>query len=115
MAVAMFVRFTGISLQQYDRLMASFELDASPAVGEVLHVAAETRDGVDVCEVWQTRKTAESFVRDQLEPRLTELSLQPDVEFSIMPLHNLFAPDIDTIERIGAVSLPAVAAGAILR
>jgi hypothetical protein len=32
----------------------------------------------------------------------------------VLPLRNVFAPDIETIERIGAVSLPARQAGAAL-
>ena len=31
-----------------------------------------------------------------------------------MPLHNLFAVEVETIERMGAVSLPAHYAGAAL-
>jgi hypothetical protein len=37
------------------------------------------------------------------------------VEYAICPLHNLYAPDLDAIERIGAVSLPGLAPGAALR
>jgi hypothetical protein len=115
MAVAMFMRLTGISALEYDRAIASLELDVSPAIGQVVHIAGEHRDGLLVCDVWQTRETAESFVHDVLEPQFAALKMRPQIDTEILQLHNLFAPDLDTIERIGAVSLPAYAAGSVLR
>lgn len=115
MAVAMFMHLTGMSPSQYDRVIARLELDVSPPAGQVLHVVAEAAGGVEVCDVWHTRETAEAFVRDRFEPGCAGLGLRPRVECEVVPLHNLFAPDLDTIERIGAVSLPAFAAGSALR
>jgi hypothetical protein len=115
MAVAMFMTLTGASPEQYDRLIASLDLDASPAIGQVLHLAAEAPDGLDVCEIWQTREAAEAFVDEHLWPKLAQLGIGAEIQFRVLPLHNLFAPALDTIERIGAVSLPAASAGSILR
>ncbi len=114
MAVAMFLRLP-VSTGTYDRLIASLELDVSPPVGEILHVAAETSDGLEVCEIWQTREAAEGYLHGVLEPALYRIGARDPVEFAVFPLHNLYAPDLDTVERIGAVSLPGVAAGAIIR
>jgi hypothetical protein len=93
--------------------MEEFDFDVSPPAGEILHVAAEGANGIEICEVWQTREAAEGFVNDVLGPRLAALTGQQEVQYSIHPLHNLFAADLDTIERIGAVSLPGMVAGAI--
>ena len=114
MAVAMFVRLP-IAPRAYDRLVATMELDANPPAGEILHFAAETADGLDVCEIWQTREAAESFLYGVLEPALHQLGIDQPVECAICPLRNLFVPDLDTIERIGAVSLTGVAPGAVFR
>lgn len=110
----MFLRLF-IAPPAYDRLLATMELDVNPPAGEILHFAAETADGIDVCEIWQTREAAESFLHDVLEPTLHRLGIEEPVEHAICPLLNLYAPDLDTIERIGAVSLPGVAPGAIFR
>ena len=111
MAVAMFMRLTGISAREYDLAIASLELDASPAAGHIVHVVGETSDGLVVCDVFQTRETAESFVQRAFGPRLAALQPRAGLDWEILPLRNLYAPDVDTIERIGAVSLPAYAAG----
>jgi hypothetical protein len=114
MAVAMFIRLP-ISLPAYDHMLANMDLDVSPPAGEILHFAAETADGVDVCEIWQTYEAAENFLHTVLEPMLHVVGVHDPVEYAICPLHNLYAPDLDAIERIGAVSLPGLAPGAALR
>jgi hypothetical protein len=114
MAVAMFFTLR-VSAPAYDRLVQSLEWDVTPPIGEIVHLAAETPDGIEVCEIWQTREAAEGFLRDVLEPRLRQFGANQPVDYAIYPLHNLYAPDLDTIERIGTVSLPGVAAGAIFR
>jgi hypothetical protein len=114
MAVAVFVRYTGVSLSEYDALMAHFGFDASPPIGEILHVAAEAPGYLDVCEVWQTEEAAETFIEERLRPALRAQGAPADLDVRIAPLHNLFAPDMETIERIGAVSLPAHVASSVL-
>jgi hypothetical protein len=114
MAVAMFLSLR-VPAGTYDRLLQSLEFDVSPPIGEILHLAAETPDGLEVCEIWQTREAAESFLRDVLEPKLKQFGANEPVAYAIFPLHNLYAPDLDTIERIGTVSLPGLPAGAIFR
>ena len=114
MAVVMFMTLR-VSAPTYDRLVQSLEWDASPPIGEIAHLAAETPDGIEVCEIWQTREAAEGFLHEVLEPRLMQFGANESVDYAIYPLHNLYAPDLDTIERIGTVSLPGVPAGAIFR
>src|SRR6478672_7019004 len=114
MAVAMFMTLR-VSVPAYDRLLQSLDWDVSPPIGEIIHLAAETPDGIEVCEVWQTREAAEGFVREVLTPALAQFGARETIDYAIFPLHNLYAPDLDTIERIGTVSLPGVSAGAIFR
>lgn len=114
MAIAMFVRSPRLGPGQYDRLVASLDLDANTPIGQLLHVAAEGPDGVECVEVWQTAAAALAYLGNRLTPALAALRVgEPEVE--LMPLHNLFAPDLDAIGFIGSVSLPAHAAGAELR
>jgi hypothetical protein len=114
MAVGVFIHYEGVSLRDYDRLMARFGFDARPPAGEILHVAAEESGHVEVFEVWQTAESAEFFIAERLRPALAELVGDADVEYRIAPLHNVFAPDMEMIERIGAVSLPAHVARSLL-
>jgi hypothetical protein len=45
---------------------------------------------------------------------LTAAGVRVEVSVDVLPLRNVFAPDLDTLERIGAVSLPARSPGSAL-
>jgi hypothetical protein len=110
MAVAMFMHWPGITAGQYDAVMARLELDANPAAGGVLHVAALTDEGLEVCDIWQTEQAFHGFLEHRLLPVAQELELEGEPEVRLVPLHNLFAADADMIDRIGVMSLPAAVA-----
>jgi hypothetical protein len=107
MAVAMFMHWPGITAGQYDSVMARLELDANPAAGEVLHLAALTDEGLEVCDVWQTEQAFHGFFQQRFLPVAHELDLEGEPEITLVPLHNLYAADADMIDRIGMLSLPA--------
>jgi hypothetical protein len=114
MAVAVIIRYPNLSPTIYDDAIASLDLDANPPAGAVLHVAAEAEGGLVVTEIWRTEQTFQAFYDYRLVPALRThgMATQPQVE--VAPLHNLFAVEMDTVERMGAVSLPATYAGAAL-
>ncbi len=107
MAVALFMRIPELSIDRYDRMMVGLELDANPPAGVILHIATEAVGSVNVCEIWQTPQAAESFVEHRLQDALRSQGVKDPLSYRIEPLHNLFAPDLDMIDRIGSVSLPA--------
>jgi hypothetical protein len=113
MAVAFIIRTPELTPLRYDEVIARLELDSEPSVGQILHAALETPDGIVVHEIWQTVAAGLHYVEHRLAPALRAARAgEPAVE--IVQLHNLYAADLDTIERIGAVSLPAHAPGAAL-
>jgi hypothetical protein len=107
MAVAMFMHWPGITANQYDSVMARLDLDANPAAGGLLHLAAVTEEGLEVCDVWQTEQAFHGFLERRLLPVASELDLQGEPEIKIVPLHNLYAPEPEMIDRMGMLSLPA--------
>ena len=110
MAVAITMRWPGMTGDQYDALMARLGLDANPAAGGVLHVAAVTDEGVEVCDVWQTEQAFSSFLEQRMFPVVSELGIGGEPDVRVIPLHNLYAGDPDMIDRIGAMSLPGAVA-----
>ena len=110
MAFAMFMRWPEITSDQYDSVMARLDLDVNPAAGAVLHVAALTEDGLRMCDVWQTEEAFRGYVEQRLMPVAKELELPGEPEVEVVPLRNLYAANPDVIDRIGAVSLPAMVA-----
>jgi hypothetical protein len=111
MAVAMFMHWAGVTADQYDAVMARLELDVNPAAGSVLHLAALTDEGLEMCDVWQTEPAFQGFLEHRLLPVVEALEIEGEPEIELVPLHNLYVADGDMVDRIGAVSLPAVVAG----
>ena len=110
MAVAMFMHWPGVTSDQYDAVMARLGLDANPPAGGIMHMAAVTDEGLDVCDVWQTEQAFTSFLQQRLLPAVSELGISGEPDMTVVPLHNLYAADADMIDRMGAVSLPAAVA-----
>jgi hypothetical protein len=107
MAFVLYTRVPELDLARYDRMIMELELDASPPAGAILHIASEGAGSVNVCEVWQTREAAESFVERRLRDAVSAQGVKEPLSYRLEPLHNLFAPDMDMIGRIGGSSLPA--------
>ncbi len=113
MAVTVFARYPGLGPQLYDEVVATLDLDASPPIGAILHLAGNGADGFQVVEVWRTEQSFHAFHDRFLQALQFRGYLSPPT-VEITQLHNLFAVEMETIERMGAVSLPATYAGAAL-
>jgi hypothetical protein len=118
MAVAVLARYPNLTPEKYDEIISSLELDANPPAGAILHLASEGDGEVVVSEIWRTEETFRAFHDTRFRPALLlhvvegEPQVEPQVE--ITPLHNLFVVEMELIERMGAVSLPATFSGAAI-
>jgi hypothetical protein len=111
-AFAMLTRYAGANIDQFDDALAACHLDADPPVGQILHAVVQTPEGIETWDVWQTEETAHAFVEQRLAPALRDVGINEEPEIRVYALHNLFVPDMDTLGRIGAFSLPPSRAGA---
>ncbi len=113
MAVTVFARYPGLSPNVYDEVVATLDLDANPPIGAILHLVGEGKDGLEVAEVWRTEQAHQAF-HDRFLSALQMRGYLSRPTIDVAPLHNLFAVEMETIERMGAVSLPATYSGAAL-
>ena len=107
MAVAIMHAPARLATETYDRVVSRMDLDAMPAPGEILHIAAEAAGCNRGLRRLADPRGCRRFVERRLRPALAAEGHAPSIEVRAMPLHNLHACDLDTIERIGSVSLPA--------
>jgi hypothetical protein len=106
----MFMHWSGVTPGQYDALMERLELDTNPAAGGVLHLASLTDEGLEVSDVWRTEEAFRSFLEHRLLPTAHGLGIDGEPEVQILQLHNMYAADPDTIDRLGMMSVPAAVA-----
>jgi hypothetical protein len=81
-AVAVVMDFVGATLPQFDRLLESLRLspDGPGVTGSLFQWSRHTPDGVRVTEVWQSHDYFEVFLREEIEPRLSEVGLrEPEI------------------------------------
>ena len=114
MAVAVVARYPDLTPETYDQVIASLDLDVNPPAGAILHVAGNGDSGFVISEIWQTEQTFRAFFDYRFRPALRVHGVHTEPTVEVAPLRNVYAPEMDTVERMGAVSLPATHAGAVL-
>ena len=80
--VAVVMDFVGATLPQFDQLLESMRLSpGGPGLaGSLFQWSRRTPDGVRVTAVWQSHNHFEVFLRDEIEPRLSEAGLrEPEI------------------------------------
>lgn len=89
MAVAIEMRFTGATLEQYDEVIRLMGLeDGTPPNGAIFHWVAETDDGIHVVDVWETAEQFDVFARDQIGPFSAQAGFQGPPEMTRYTVHN---------------------------
>jgi len=106
MGTVMLMEWPGLTQEQYDRVMTNLGLDKNPPTGAIFHVAGFTGGSLRVLDVWDSQQAFERFQNERLTPAVQKAGItsQPKVQF--FPVHNLYAPNIETIKKAGASSLP---------
>ena len=114
MAVVVFAKYSTLTPAKYDEVISALDLDANPPAGLIAHVAGDS-DGTTVAtEIWRTEQTFRAFYDYRLRPALLMHAVEGEPRFEICELHNTFVPEMEAVERMGAVSIPATYAGAAL-
>ena len=106
MATVMLMEWPGMTQEQYNRVMSNLGLDTNPPAGAIFHVAGFTAGSLRVLDIWDSQQAFERFQQDRLTPAVQKAGIagQPKVQF--FPVHNLYTPNIETIRKAGASSLP---------
>jgi hypothetical protein len=112
MAVATYWRWPGVSREDYDAVLQRLALDGNAPAGSILHIAALTETGIEVCDIWQTERAFIGFLEGRLMPAAQEVGIETMPEYRFEPLYNVFAADADMLDRMAAVSTPAFAGAA---
>jgi hypothetical protein len=107
MAVAMVMEWQGMTQDQYEQALKAMELDDEPADGGILHIAGPGLDGWRVVDIWESQEAFERFQAERIAPAAAEAGLIGEPRIQIFPIHNIFAPGVEEIQRIGATSLPS--------
>jgi len=97
MAIGMFMRWNGITKEQYDtaRALAPFNHDTAP--GSLFHIAAFDDQGIRVTDVRESEGQWQIYLTKQLAPVFAKLGFPGQPEVEIIPVHSLIAPGYERI------------------
>jgi hypothetical protein len=92
MAVLLVMKFTGITIDQYESVRKATNLEGNKPKGAVFHVCADTGDGLRIVDIWENQSDFDAFMTERLAAAMQEAGIEgvPDVEASTV--HNIFAP-----------------------
>jgi len=110
MTTGMLLTWSGITKEQYDKVMDLLDFDAKPQRGLIFHCAGQASGGWRVFDIWESEDAFDRFLKDRLAPAFQKAGVQgrPTPEF--FPIHNTYAPDFHALstharhgQSIGAV------------
>ena len=109
MATIILMEWPGVTPDQYNQVMRTLDLDKNPPSGGVFHVAGFTAGTLRVVDIWESQQSFEKFQRDRLisATQKAGVSGQPKVQY--FPVHNIYAPNIQALQKAGASALPSAA------
>jgi heme-degrading monooxygenase HmoA len=59
-----------------------------------------------VLDIWDSQQAFERFQQDRLTAAVQKAGITGPPKVQFFPVHNLYAPNVDTIRQAGASSLP---------
>jgi hypothetical protein len=92
MAIAMILRFPGVTPAEYEELRRITEMDAHPPEGGLFHVAAHDGEALRITDVWESAEAFERFAQERLVPALAEAGIEGEPQIEVYPAINVFAP-----------------------
>src|SRR5262249_25601695 len=97
MAIAMMMRWEGVTPEQYDAVRKLVDWEGTPAAGGLFQVAGFDAGGMRVTDVWETLEAFQAFVADRLMPGVKQIGVRGKPTVEIVPVHALFTPAFERV------------------
>ena len=93
MPTAMFMRWPGVTLEQYEEARSKVRWEEEPADGGLFHVAGHDGEALRVFDLWDSPEQFQAFVEERLMPVVRgELGVETEPEVGVCEVHRMFAP-----------------------
>ncbi len=90
MAIAVVMKFKGVSLDQYDQVVdrMGFKQSGAGGPGGLFHWVTQTEDGLQITDVWESKAAFERFAQEQLGPHTAAVGITEQPEITYYEVHN---------------------------
>ena len=109
MATIMLMEWAGVTQSQYNQTMKNLDLDKNPPDGGIFHVAGFSEGTLRVLDIWKSQQAYEQFQRDRIIPAAQKAGIGGQPKVLLYPAHNIYAPETETLKKVGDSSLPLTA------
>jgi hypothetical protein len=93
MAVCLIMQFGVLSVDKYDDVMRTLDLDRTGwPDGQISHSAGVSPEGLFIVDLWRSREAFERFLETRLKPVFAKVGGIPQPRVTMFPLHNHRAP-----------------------
>jgi len=92
MAVAMYMRWPGVTREQYEAALEVVDWEGQVPDGALFHVAAFDDDGLRVFDMWESGDDFQRFVDERLTHGVEQVGIEGEPEVEIHEIHRTFTP-----------------------
>ncbi len=93
MATGALITVSGVTKQEYDKVMELLNFDAKPQPGLIFHCAGQGAGEWTVFDVWESQEAFERFQRERLAPVFEKAGIQARPHAEFFPIHNTYLAD----------------------
>lgn len=90
MAVVMFMRWTGVTPEQYDTVRDTVGWEETAPAGSQVHVAWFDDEALNVTDVWDSEQAFQTFFAERLAPAVEKAGITGQPESEFRPLYRRF-------------------------
>ena len=98
MRIAMFFKWEGVTLEQYEEVRGIVNWEGNVPEGAVLHVCSHDGKSLRITDVWESAEDFNNFVNNRLMPATSKLGITTQPQVEVYPLHALFTPAFEQVE-----------------
>jgi len=90
LAVVMFMRWTGVTPEQYDTVRDTVGWEEAAPAGSQVHVARFDDEALNVTDVWDPEEAFQTFFAERLAPAVEKAGITGQPESEFRALHRRF-------------------------
>jgi hypothetical protein len=89
-AIVMNMTWDGVSLEQYDQVLAVVKWETAVPAGGIFHAAWSQDGALRVVDVWESAEAFQAFADSRLMPGVAQVGIQGAPAIDIQPVHRYF-------------------------
>jgi hypothetical protein len=92
MPTALFLRWDGVTVEQYEEIRGLANWEGDLPDGALFHLAAFTDDGMRIFDLWESAEAFQAFFQARVLPAVQQVGLESQPEVELLPAHATFTP-----------------------